>query len=772
MGEGLEPAPATLTSEQVRINDTVQDALSTVLGQPPQYPKDTVTIGDKEYTVELRGQRAVIHPQPTGVSAADVLRAVKEQQAAPGATQIFDPVHLQEFIDLAPDPANVLVITANQYHQERNEARKILLDCVGQLEGTPDEKRMLAASINRHFDDIDVQEASSELVPQRPTPRPQVPISIPQEVRDSFTKVVCSRRRSERPPVEEAPPLARPARAHTPPRMEPGIDLSPAQALEQAEEMTDDVEDEPPPLPGVADPHLKANAEVVSPMLPAPAPQEIEEETVAPGPQEAEQVHTATPPPPQTSVLASPEFRVTPELKAAFSADSSRLLTDPSGPKADVLGSDQYHGSPPPPVVIGKSHFVPGSVLQFMMKNKTDYAGYGVKFNPQGVPDQKGEKFGPCFITPMEGVLHTYATPVVGGVRMCGDCYYDSDKVDGEGRPVPHQRTEFGDNKFRPVILSTAIHPDCETAGTEPPSQSVFLRLAEITDEPVAGQELPPDFQPLSMEDRLDPEKVAAYDQKLLEHQLHHLTSGHGRIAKSQIEHTYTMESAEGVIAGLVATGASPEEIRAQLRTSAIKLTGGSPPTERLISMEILYNSYVEQLQNEFSVLEALSGENGYVYTIDPPSIFAKQLGAKGAHALNLFQCLAFQSIRPSLKHLKKIGVGGPPDEQASLSSLYNAGEKAAREKLAGEGKAEAHGELAMPKFSMQDDTHRFRDDVLGGATLVLHNNGDAFYQNLKWEPAGGSLDGEIGASCNASLALDPGTNPQLLKHVIDVGKR
>jgi hypothetical protein len=353
---------------------------------------------------------------------------------------------------------------------------------------------------------------------------------------------------------------------------------------------------------------------------------------------------------------------------------------------------------------------------------------------------------------------------------MCGDCYFAPGKVDGEGYPVPHQRTEFGGNQFRPVILSTAIHPDCETAGTEPPSQSVFLRLAEITDEPVAGQELPPDFQPLSMEDRLDPGKVAAYDQKLLEHQLHHLTSGHGRIAKNQIEHIYTIESAEGVIATLVATGASPEEIRAQLRTSAIKLTGGSPPTERLISMEILYNSYVEQLQNEFSVLEALSGENGYVYTIDPPSIFAKQLGrAEGAHALNLFQCLAFQSIRPSLKHLKKIGVGGPPDEQASLSSLYNAGEKAARKKLAGAGEAEVQGELAMPKSSMQDADHRFRGDVLGGATLVLHNNGDAFYQNLKWEQAGGSLDGEIGASCNASLALDPGTNPHLLKHVINV---
>jgi hypothetical protein len=40
------------------------------------------------------------------------------------------------------------------------------------------------------------------------------------------------------------------------------------------------------------------------------------------------------------------------------------------------------------------------------------------------------------------------------------------------------------------------------------------------------------------------------------------------------------------------------------------------------------------------------------------------------------------------------------------------------------------------------------------GAMLVIHNNSDAFGQNIETEPSGGSLDGVVGEYSSASASL------------------
>ena len=440
------------------------------------------------------------------------------------------------------------------------------------------------------------------------------------------------------------------------------------------------------------------------------------------------------------TIVSERTFPIDGALKKAFSVRSATIQAADSGPETGILDRWYYLDahSPIPPVVIGKSSFVSDDLLNFIMTNKTDGDGYTVKFNPEGLDSNPDHgivnNFGPCMITPMEGCMHTYATPIVGDVRMCGDYYYEKG----------HCHVNFGGNQYRQVILSAAIHPDCEVADPVPPHQGVFVPLVEIG-ESVEGLNVSPPV--LSLSDRHDPEKVANYDRQLLQRQIYSLTSRNRRISREEVTKQYDITEAEKRVEGLIKAGKSREEIQGELRTEAILLNG------RLISMEILYNSYIEQLQNELFTCEQLTGEEGYVYTIDPPRIFAGQLGDDGAHALNLFQCLALKTLQPSLRKLKRIGMGGAPDEQqAKIIELYNIRTK----------------DLAMKKTEMQDpDTHLLRQGVIGNAALILHNNSDAFYQNIRYEAAGGSLDGEIGECCNACLALLPKTNPDIHRRVI-----
>lgn len=79
---------------------------------------------------------------------------------------------------------------------------------------------------------------------------------------------------------------------------------------------------------------------------------------------------------------------------------------------------------------------------------------------------------------------------------------------------------------------------------------------------------------------------------------------------------------------------------------------------------------------------------------------------------------------------------------------------------------------FAVRKETVQDQgTHLFRSEYIGRSALVLHNNSDAFWRNIKHEPSGGSLDGARGDVCNAFLALEPDVNRELLARVYTIGR-
>jgi hypothetical protein len=73
-------------------------------------------------------------------------------------------------------------------------------------------------------------------------------------------------------------------------------------------------------------------------------------------------------------------------------------------------------------------------------------------------------------------------------------------------------------------------------------------------------------------------------------------------------------------------------------------------------------------VRNEFSVFES-NLTQGYIYTINPPSIFSNYIGVYNTKILNRLQAIALRSYKNELKNLKMIGFDDYSD--TSIIKLY-----------------------------------------------------------------------------------------------------
>ena len=147
-----------------------------------------------------------------------------------------------------------------------------------------------------------------------------------------------------------------------------------------------------------------------------------------------------------------------------------------------------------------------------------------------------------------------------------------------------------------------------------------------------------------------------------------------------------------------------------------------------ILSLEILFQVYVHQIRNEFSVLNP-NAPQGYIYTIDPPWIFAKEIGRSegGVLILNRLQALAFRAVSSKglFSNLKQLGFNDYDDK--SMIELFK---------------------QILPNVTISSKSALF--DAAGnykgpqGLALVVHNNSDGFGQNIEWEGPS-SMDGVIG---------------------------
>lgn len=438
-------------------------------------------------------------------------------------------------------------------------------------------------------------------------------------------------------------------------------------------------------------------------------------------------------------------------LKHFQSIDSSKLI-EVEGEltsRSRFLKNKDWVGSTPAPI-IGRSAFISDDMLRHLMTQKKGY-----KDNEKYVPGDA--------ITNMQGAAHSFVTPVCS-IRLTGDYHWVGSSNGGcKGKSFEFiEKTEEGAEEpqiftqLRPVIMSAAIHPDLQNK-----NHPVVMGLIQLTDKPFTRTKTPPEEPPLHSAEALeDDETRADYDKKLGKYLLHHLTSEglpavdkEGNFIGDNVQKYRAHNPKEGM----------------ELIKNAIKAKGSKNISELLknqfvrngstvISLEVLFNLYREQLTNEFRVLNAASPKDGFIYTLDPPAIFVEAFGPLGgAKLLNYLQILAFKSLNQPGNELfgkmKILGFNNFLDDKEVLGFL-----KTALPEVHIVDKKDLYNNFVLKNsiaISVKDENgnDKVTEVPVAGKALVIHNNSDAFGDNITLEGES-SMDGVIGVNSDAAAVL------------------
>jgi len=380
--------------------------------------------------------------------------------------------------------------------------------------------------------------------------------------------------------------------------------------------------------------------------------------------------------------------------------------------RTDFLNSKQRETPPP---IISRSEFVPDKMVEHLMRDKKDSA-LGIKY-------MEGDS-----ITNMEGLMHTFVTPI-GEVVLTGDYIYK----------YGHNATEFEKGKGRSIIMSFMIQPDFE-------KPDVMLKLTQLQNDAVLGAVLPENSILLDRKSKSNHAERQQYDEKLLKHMIYHLTEDHMLPGLGEVEgKIFDEKDGLKLLDQLIQNPDS--NISIELKDKVIEVNGYP------LSMEILFNVYVHLLRNELSVLEATCMQ-GYVYTIDPPAIFAQLLGVSdgmGAKVLNRFQAAAFCHLNKNqpFNKMKVLAFNDYRDKE-NLNLLQHIFKNSGTN-------VQKKSEL----FTGKDGTYTGPS----GLALVLHNNSDAFGQNIETEGLS-SMDGVMGTYSDAACVIKRSRN-DLTRHMV-----
>ena len=392
-------------------------------------------------------------------------------------------------------------------------------------------------------------------------------------------------------------------------------------------------------------------------------------------------------------------------VQKAFRQVNSSQLIDVLGAsnRAEFMHNAKQHRWNLEPVIISQSEFVPETLTSHLMRNKK-YSALGVKYLP-------GDS-----ITNMEGALHTFVTPLCPITMACDYTYRNI-------YPLNQADKKAG----RKVILSAAVQPDFELAG----KGEVVMKLVEVKKDPIIGKALssfPLSHPHLSLPSAANSANLNTYEASLQKHMIYHLTKDHRLPGLSEVgTGVMSYETAEHMLEQKILKQDLDESDT--LIGSFVRLNG------HVISLEALLNIYIHQLRNEFSVLEKMLPQ-GYVYTMDPPAIFSAQLGGViHVDLLNRLQILAFRHLmqKSAFTNLKIVGFNDYSDKGA-IDLL----------------KAVFADKTVMSKQSLFKNG---RYAIASPHALVLHNNSDAFGQNIETEGPT-SMDGVIGSYSDAACHL------------------
>lgn len=379
---------------------------------------------------------------------------------------------------------------------------------------------------------------------------------------------------------------------------------------------------------------------------------------------------------------------------------------------------------------IAPSTFLPRSMIEHLMRSKKSSA-LGVNFVPNNYSRLDT-------ITNLEGALHTYVTPIVPAY-IHGDYAYTAHGHSLLPFTVSQCTAKTSSTAASPssnfklaryVLLSALVHPDFE-------DMNVMMRACSLSDVAFKGREDLPAM--ISVDAKQDSRLRSAYDFEIKRFLVYHLTSEHALPADEDVMAMSRHETCE-YLDSAIKDRATNETFVGRFLTTARGRQAG-----RVLSLELLINSAYEQVKNELSLLESMAPQ-GYVYTYDPPSIFAQSLGAEVLVRLHCAALARFAATIASEDGLQKMRVFAFNDyaDHAATSLFVTALESSPHVKVMSKSALfpATNGGYYQPTKDLED------------SLLVIHNNSDAFGQNIETEPNGLSMDGTLGAGSSAAASL------------------
>lgn len=393
-------------------------------------------------------------------------------------------------------------------------------------------------------------------------------------------------------------------------------------------------------------------------------------------------------------------------------------------PRTHFLSPESTSSTPPP--VIARSPFVPDALVEHLMRNKRDSA-ITTKY------------LSGTAITNGEAAMHSFVTALVLATQ-CGDYAWR-----GGHTAVELGTSARGRRLGRRVVVSTALHNDFEDSQV---AELFFALGDELVGRDLRLRQGGQRFIVPSVAEKNKPVFRRAYDERLRQHAVYHLLPDRRLPPRDELQHwPWTVD---GTIARLVL---HLQITWSYARETPIALLAGrsvrlSAPSTSILSLPLLLATHIASLANELSALEALTGPEGYVYTFQPPSIFARRLPAE--LSLLLVICalreIVLASAQPEaavkLARLRAFALSTHSPALSSLFPLLRLSLVAHIPALALSSLFPAPSQTYAPPAS------------LARATLVIHNNSDAFGQNIESEQSGGSVDGVVGAWGDASRGL------------------
>ncbi|GAA5981003.1 hypothetical protein JCM11641_001427 [Rhodosporidiobolus odoratus] len=436
---------------------------------------------------------------------------------------------------------------------------------------------------------------------------------------------------------------------------------------------------------------------------------------------------------------APPRLRTLPPSFPSLTNPSDVLVpTDVPGrasPRALFLSRASISTTPPP--VVSRSAWIPDALVAHLMANKRDSA-IASKY-------RKGTS-----ITNMEAALHSFVT-ALAKVTQCADYAWQ-----GGHSAAPLGTTSSGRDRLgRRVVLSTSLHCDFERDEVA----ELFFAVEEQTvlgvDVLAAGTLRVPGVQ-----EKNDDAFRLAYDCALKRHAVFHLLPLHSLPSIYALPHRpWSIEEAVSTLSRYLATpfSAQTPTPTAFLQDRSVRLT---VQPHRVLSLSMLLATHVHLLANELSALESLVDpvtltsrvgrlKGGYAYTFDPPSIFSRRFSTVLSTLLTICALrelvLSSPSPSPAFPKMRLFALTTFTPELASLLPRL-------RLTLPPHIRIISRSDLFPPPSLTLATADQIPE--LEGTMLVIHNNSDAFGQNIETEERGGSVDGEVGWWGDGARAL------------------